>query len=243
MNLLRFGADTSEEDLRRALVEAGQLAYARGLMVANDGNLSVRLGVDHILITPSGLCKGRLSPGDMLTLDLEGQVLKPATDPRLKPSSETPMHLEVYRRRPDVRAVIHAHPTFATALTVTGRPFPADVLPEVLLTLGEIPVTAYATPSSHEDAEAIRELVGEHNAILLRQHGSLTVGAHLDEALIALERLEHAAQVIVLAELLGNVNRLEPEAVERLRAMRTHYLRSRRVTDPSQGGSVAGNSE
>lgn len=220
MKLLRFTDSAPELKLRRALVEAGRLAYGQALMVASDGNLSVRVDAKHVLITPSGLCKGRLKPHDILKLDLDGKVVKPAEDRSLKPSSETPMHLEVYRRRPDVRAVIHAHPMFATALTVASRPFPADVLPEVLLTLGEVPVTAYATPSSHENAEAIRELIGEHDAILLRQHGSLTVGAHLDEALSALERLEHVARVVVFAELLGRVNRLDAAAMERLRALR-----------------------
>ncbi len=220
MSFLRFGDDTTEANLRRALVEAGRLAYERGLIAANDGNLSVRLGSERILITPAGLCKGRLSPDDMLILNMDGEVVVPATDARLRPSSETPMHLEVYHRRPDVRAVIHAHPTFATALTVAGRSLPADVLPELVLSLGEVPVTEYATPGSNEDAIAIRDLIGNHEAILLRQHGSLTVGAHLEDALIALEHLEHAAQVIVLAEMLGQVTTLTPEAVKRLRAMR-----------------------
>jgi L-fuculose-phosphate aldolase len=126
------------------------------------------------------------------------------------------MHLEVYRQRPDVRAVIHAHPVFATALTVAGQDFPDDILPEVALTLGHVPVSAYATPSSHEDADVIRPLIREHNAILLRQHGSLTVGKNLDEALIHLDRLEHVAEVFHHARQLGDVARIPPEELEKL---------------------------
>jgi L-fuculose-phosphate aldolase len=141
-------------------------------------------------------------------------VLASSNDRR--PSSETPMHLEVYKQRPDVRAVIHAHPIFATALTVAGLDFPDDTLPEVALTLRHIPVSAYAAPSSHEDADVIRLLIRDHNAILLRQHGSLTIGKNLDEALIHLERIEHVAEVFHHARQLGNVARIPSEELRKL---------------------------
>lgn len=187
-------------------------------MVSSDGNVSVRLGDDQVLITPSGIAKGRMEPEDLVLLDLDGKVLDSGRGG--KPSSETPMHLEVYRNRPGARAVIHAHPVFATALTVAGQEFPADILPEVILTLGDVPVTAYATPSSDEDAQAIRLLVREHAAILLRQHGTLTVGVDLEEALIHLERVEHVAEVYWRAQMLGQVEHLSAEARERLLAVR-----------------------
>ncbi len=215
VNSLRFLPSASERDLRLAIVECGRICYARRLMTANDGNISVRLGEDRVLITPAGLCKGRLDADALLLLDMAGRVL--TATPAFRPSSETPMHLEVYRQRPDVRAVIHAHPPFATALTVAGLPFPNDVLPEVLLTLGEVPVTAYARPSSHEDAEVIREVIRHHDALLLRQHGSLTVGVDLETALIHLERLEHVAEVYWRARMLGNVQRIPPDELRRLR--------------------------
>ena len=113
------------------------------------------------------------------------------------------MHLEVYKQRPDAFAAIHAHPIFATALTVSGMEFPIDLLPEVMLTLKDVPVSAYAMPSSHEDAEVIRPWIRDHDAILLRQHGSLTVGKNLDEALIHLERVEHVAEVFWRASMSG----------------------------------------
>ena len=224
MTLLRFKPDATEDELRCAIVEAGRIAYERHLLTSNDGNLSVRLDDERILITPSGLCKGRLAPDDLLIMDMQGTIVRPAADPRLKSTTETPMHLEVYRHRPKVRAVIHAHPPYAIALTVAGRPLRLDVLPEVMLGLGEVPTTAYATPSSEEDAFAIRDLIDNHEAILLRQHGSLTVGIHLDEAVIHLERLELAAMVLVLAEAMGQINTLSPEAMTKLRAMRANFV-------------------
>jgi L-fuculose-phosphate aldolase len=222
MSVLQFSRSSSESDLRRALVECGRICYERGLMVSNDGNLSARLDDATILITPSGISKGRMEAEDLLSLDLTGAV-RAARNGR-SPSSETPMHVEAYRQRPDVRAVIHAHPVFATALSVAGMEFPSDVLPEVVLTLGEVPTTPYATPSSDEDAEAVRELILTHNAILLCQHGSLTVGAHLEEALIHLERVEHVAEVFWRAQALGEVKRIPAEAHRRLSEMRSRFV-------------------
>jgi L-fuculose-phosphate aldolase len=183
-------------------------------MTSNDGNISVRVDENRVLITPAGMCKGRMDADDLLLVDLDGNVLSTSNDRR--PSTETPMHLEVYKQRPDVRAVIHAHPIFATALTIAGLDFPDDILPEVALTLGHVPVSAYATPSSHEDAEIIRPLIRDHDAILLRQHGSLTVGKNLDEALIHLDRIEHVAEVFHHARQLGNVVRIPPEELRKL---------------------------
>lgn len=212
--MLRFSSDATMDLLREAVVECGRIAYERRLLSSNDGNISVRTGDGRMLITPAGMCKGRMGVDDLLLLDLDGNILA-ARDGR-KPSSETPMHLEVYNQRPDVRATIHAHPIFATTLTVAGFPFPNNVLPEVLLTLENVPTTRYAMPSSHDDADAIRDLIREHDALLLRQHGTLTVGADLEAALIAQERIEHVAEVFWRAQMLGNVERIPLEAMVRL---------------------------
>jgi L-fuculose-phosphate aldolase len=211
---LVFSSETPEAELRLAILTCGQIAYERRLVNSNDGNVSVRVGDDRLMITPAGMCKGRMQADDLLLLDLDGGIL--AGKQGFKPSSETPMHLEVYRQRPDVRAVIHAHPVFATTLTVAGFPFPNNVLPEVLLTLEKVPTTRYAMPSSHDDADAIRDLIHEHDALLLRQHGTLTVGTDLETALIALERIEHVAEVFWRAQMLGNVERIPLEAMVRL---------------------------
>ena len=212
--MLRFSSDATVDLLREAVVECGRIAYERRLLSSNDGNISVRAGDGRMLITPAGMCKGRMEVDDLLLLDLDGNILA-ARDGR-KPSSETPMHLEVYNQRPDARAAIHAHPIFATTLTVAGFPFPNNVLPEVLLTLENVPTTRYAMPSSHDDADAIRDLIREHDALLLRQHGTLTVGADLEAALIAQERIEHVAEVFWRAQMLGNVERIPLEAMVRL---------------------------
>jgi len=220
--MLRFSASASEAELRLAIVECGRVCYERRLMTSNDGNISARLDQERLLITPSGFSKGRMQPEDILVIGLEGELL--ASTGNSRPSSETPMHLEVYRQRPQVRAVIHAHPLFATALTVAGLEFPNDILPEGLLTLGEVPTTAYATPSSPEDAESIRPFIRHHDALLLRQHGSLTVGRNLEEALIHLERLEHVAEVFWHAKMLGRVETLPAEARRALLAMRARHV-------------------
>jgi L-fuculose-phosphate aldolase len=213
-NSLGFQPDATQAALREAVVTCGRIAYERRLVASTDGNISIRVTDERLLITPAGMCKGRMEPEDLLLLDLEGRVLSGKGG--YTPSSETPMHLEVYLQRPDVRAVIHAHPVFATTLTVAGFPFPNNVLPEVLLTLEKVPTTRYAMPSSHDDADAIRELIREHDALLLRQHGTLTVGTDLETALISLERIEHVAEVFWRAQMLGNVERIPLEAMVRL---------------------------
>ncbi|MBK9600627.1 MAG: class II aldolase/adducin family protein [Anaerolineales bacterium] len=220
--MLNFSSTAGEADLRLAIIECGRIAYERHLVTSNDGNISARMENGNILITPSGISKGRLSADDMLVVDLDGNII--SSRPDRKPSSETPMHLEVYKQRKDVRAVLHAHPIFATTLTVSGLDFPVDVLPEVLLTLGNVPVTAYATPSSHEDAAVIRPFVKNHNALLLCQHGSLTYGKNLDEALIHLERIEHVSEIYWRAKMLGEVKRVPPEAQAKLIELHEKYF-------------------
>lgn len=221
--MLNFPASITGSDLRLAILECGRIAYERHLMTSNDGNISARMENGNVLITPSGISKGRLNPGDMLVVDLDGNIL--SSRPDRKPSSETPMHLEVYRHRGDVRAVVHAHPIFATTLMVAGLEFPVDVLPEVLLTLGDVPITDYATPSSHEDAEVIRPFIKDHNAMLLCQHGSLTYGRNLEEALIHLERIEHVSEIYWRAKMLGEVKRVPPEAQAKLIELREKYFK------------------
>ena len=213
-NLLRFSSAASEADLRAAIIETGMIAYQTGLMISNDGNISVRMPDGHILITPAGVCKGRINPEDLLVIDINGSLIKMAADPSMKSSSEQPMHLEVYRLRPDVRAVIHTHLIFANALVISKGKIRMDVIPEAAAAFGSVPVTVYAMPSSEQNAEAIRGLIGAHDVILIRNHGCLAVGKDLDTALIHVERLEHISKTLTFAELLGDVNSLPPELIE-----------------------------
>ncbi len=216
-NILRFPPQADEDALRAAIVETGRIAYQSGLMISNDGNISARLADGNILITPTGVCKGRITPGDLLVIDLNGSLVRPAADRALRPTSEQPMHLEVYRQRPDVRAVIHTHLVFANALVISKGSIRMDVIPEAAAAFGSVPVTDYSMPASSQNAEAIRGLIAAHNVILIRNHGSLTVGKDLDEALIHLERLEHIAKTLIFAELLGEVKPLPKEMLEAIR--------------------------
>lgn len=213
-NLLRFSAAANEAELRAAIIETGKIAYQSGLMISNDGNISARMADGHILITPSGVCKGRMHALDLLVIDVNGRVVKPAANPALKPTSEQPMHLEVYRQRPDVRAVMHTHLIYANALVIAKGKIRMDVMPEAAASFGSVPVTDYAMPSSTQNAEAIRGLITQHNVVLIRNHGSLAVGKNLDEALIHTERLEHIAKTLTFAELLGGAKSLPLEMLE-----------------------------
>jgi L-fuculose-phosphate aldolase len=222
--MLNFSPSTPESELRLAIVECGRLMYQRRLINSTDGNFSIRLSNGNILITPAGIAKGRMNPDDMLILNLSGDVI--SSKPDRKPSTETDMHLEVYNNRDNVHAVIHAHPVFSTTITVANLEFPNDILPEVMVTLGSVPIAEYATPSSHEDAEVIRPFLKTHNAILLRQHGSLTYGKTLEEALIHLERIEHAAEIYWRAKMLGEVQRIPQEAQTKLMEMREKFFKA-----------------
>ena len=224
MNHLHLTSFATERDLRLAIIETGRICYSSGLMLSNNGNISARLGNDRIVITPSLLCKGRLDPEDLLIVSMDGAVIKADAMRKRKVSVETELHLEVYRQRPELRAVIHAHPSNAIALSVAGLPFPEDVLSEVFDGLGAVPTTDFALPGAINNAEAIREYIRDHNAIIIRNHGAVTFGSDLEEALNVLERLESVAKVVVTATLLGKVNRYPNEM---LLAMRELNLKKR----------------
>src|SRR4030042_1534329 len=162
------------QQLRRELIRILCIVTDQGLACSSDGNLSLRLGEDRFLITPSGLHKMSLCEEELVVVDGKGQVLEGM--PGLSPTSEVPMHLEAYRERPDINAVLHAHPPCATALTIAEIPFPMDLIPEALIGLGSVPVAPYATPGTPELARSIRGLLRESNSILLSHHGRLTGG-------------------------------------------------------------------
>src|SRR5437588_3875214 len=196
---------TSESALRAEIVEVGRRMYARGYTASNDGNISVRLGADRLLMTPKSVCKGFMSPEIMCITDLEGRKLAGERDP----SSEMQMHLEVYRQRADVQAVVHAHPPIATGFAVAGIPLDRAVLAEVVTTLGSIPIAEYATPSTRELPDAVRKYIKAHDAMLLANHGALTVGTDLFSAYYKMEPIENfAEQPREEADLGGVLDRL-----------------------------------
>jgi len=200
-----------------------QLA-AQGLIAGRDGNLSVRLGADRVLVTPSGLIKSLLEPADMVEVDLAGQLRKRGTR---KPTSELDLHLRILRARPDVGAVVHAHPPTATGFAVAGQGFDAFVLPELILQMGRVPVVPYGTPGTPELGDRVEPFIAGHDALLLANHGAVTVGATLDAAWIRMESLEHAARIIFAARALGGPVELSGDAVARLEAQRAAARRER----------------
>src|ERR687885_1537882 len=210
---------TTESALRADIVEVGRRMYARGYTASNDGNISVRLGASSLLMTLKGVCKGFMTPDMMCITDLEGRKLQGDRDP----SSEMLMHLEVYRQRADVQAVVHAHPPTATGFAVAGIPLDRAVLAEVLTTLGSIPIAAYATPSTTELPEAVRKYIKAHDGMLLANHGALTVGADLYAAYFKMETIEHFAKISLVARLLGRENLISREEVLRLQELRGTY--------------------
>ena len=214
----------TESGLRLDLIGICRKLESKGLVAATDGNVSVKVGEERLLVTPSGRAKGELTPLDLLLIDLDGEVLAGSG----KPSSEIRMHLAVYRKRRDVQAVVHAHPPMLTAFTLAGLPFLAEALPEVWMSIGPVPTAPYATPSTEEVPRAIAPFIEKHQAILMERHGSLTVGRTLHEAYMRLEKLEHAARTLFFAHLLKNgaPSQLPQDALSKLVLFRPAFPES-----------------
>ena len=206
----------SEFQARRDLVEIGKRIWQRGYVAANDGNLSVRTAGDRIVITPTGRSKGFLRPDELVVVDMKGRKLSGT----LEPTSELPMHIFAYASRSDIAAVVHAHPPRATGFAVAGVALAQCVLPEVILTLGRIPLTEYATPSTSEVPASIGDFIGQYNAILLRNHGVLTFGATIEEAYFRMETVEHFAEITLAAKTLGGASPLSRDEVRKLLEVR-----------------------
>jgi L-fuculose-phosphate aldolase len=207
-----------ETALREEIVQVGRLLYERGLIVAADGNISARLNDQTVLITPSGLCKGMMTPDQLITIDMAGRKVGPETaaNRHLKPTSEITMHLEAYKQRPDVLAVVHAHPPYAITLSIAGISLADCMLPEAIVGLGLTPTTPYANPASEENARAIREVITGHDALVLERHGSLTVGRSPLDAFFRTETLEQIARITYMLQPLGGGHPLPPHQVEKL---------------------------
>ena len=209
----------AEEQVRADIVEAGRRMFARGFVASNDGNISARLDERRLITTPKSVSKGFMTPDMMVVVDLEGKKLAGDRDP----SSELPMHLEIYRNRPDVHAVVHAHPPTATGFAVAGIPLTRAVLAEVITTLGSIPIAAYGTPSTAELPEAVRKYIKAHDGMLLANHGAVTCGPNVLAAYYKMETIEHFAKISLVARLLGGENLISREEVERLQGLRGMY--------------------
>lgn len=212
----------SESELRQEIIQVCHMMWQKGLTVAADGNVSARLGEDRFLCTPSGFSKGLLQADQLIVVNSQVEPVgeRTAANQNLRPSSEMLLHLEVYQKRPDVQAVVHAHPATAIALSILGIEVAPCYLPDVAIGLGVIPTSAYATPSSAEGAQVISELVQRCDALVLRRHGSVTVGRSVLEAYLRLEKLEQVAQITKIVHDLGGGQPLPLAEIEKFIAWR-----------------------
>jgi L-fuculose-phosphate aldolase len=209
----------AEEQARADIVEVGRRLWERGFVASNDGNISVRLDEQRLITTPKSVSKGFMTPDMMVITDLDGRKIAGERDP----SSELKMHLEVYRNRPDARAVVHAHPPTATGFAVAGIALDKAVLAEVITTLGSIPIAEYATPSTEELPAAVRKYVRAHDGLLLANHGALALAGDVMSAYYRMETIEHFAKISLVARTLGREHVLSREEVERLQGLRGMY--------------------
>jgi L-fuculose-phosphate aldolase len=202
--------------MKKELVQTGLRLYERGMVAGTDGNISVRLDGDRVMVTPSGSALGRLAPEDLLIVDLYGKPLQG----KGRPTSELKMHLFVYQNRSDVFACVHSHAPYATAFSVAGIPLAEDILPEIVLFVGNIPLTEYAQPGTDAVPKAIEPHLEKSHAFLLRNHGLLTIGRSLEEAYNRHETVEHFARIVFAARQLGRLDTIPSEDFERLKKIR-----------------------
>ncbi len=189
----------SLDELKEDICEVGRRLYQRGFIAAMEGNLSIRASDNELLATPTGVCKGYLTPDMIVCCDLSGKQLWG----KLRVSTEILMHLSVYKVRPEVKAVVHAHPPKSTGFAVAGVPLNRAVLAEVVVTLGCIPLAEYGTPSTPELAKSVERLVRMSDGILLSNHGAMTVGNDLLDAFYKMEIIEHFAEISLISRILG----------------------------------------
>ena len=219
----------TEREYRQDIVEVGRLVYQKGWVAANDGNITIRLDEERILATPTGVSKGMMQPDDLIILDNEGNKIAG----RLQGTSEILMHLTIYKMRPDVRSVLHAHPPVATGFATTGRSLNQALLPEVIIGLGCVPLAAYGLPGTPALTEPMLPLIPKFDAILMANHGAVCYGEDVWRAFFRMETVEHFARINLVAELLGGPNVLPREEVTKLLDSRTRYgVKSRSRGEP-----------
>lgn len=212
------GWSDEELRLRRGICEIGKLSYARGYIVGADGNLSARMSDGTILITPAGAMKGFLEPQHIAHIDMQGNVI----DGGPKASTEKAIHLVVYAERPEMKAVVHAHPPHAVAMTIAGIDLQQPFIPEIIVTIGGIPTAPFGTPGTQELPESIRAIVRCSDTVIMKNHGSVTMGTNLLDAYKKLDMVEHTAKILWLAHTVGaKLEPLDPEKVKKLLATRS----------------------
>jgi L-fuculose-phosphate aldolase len=209
----------TEREYRDDIVRIGRLVFDKGWVAANDGNISIRMDDERILATPTGMCKGMMDPDDLIVLDREGRKISG----RRERTTEINMHLTIYDLRPDIRAVVHAHPPVATGFATAGRPLNLALLPEVIIAFGCVPIAEYGLPGTHELTEPMRPLIPKHDALLMANHGAVCYGEDVFQAYFRMETVEHSARIQLVSELLGGPNVLPRSEVAKLLDSRTRY--------------------
>ena len=211
----------SEYDIRNEICEIGKRIYNRNMVAANDGNISVKLNENEFLCTPTGVSKGFMTPEYICKVDRDGKVLE--ANEGYRPSSEIKMHMRVYKDRPDVMSVVHAHPMYATAFAIAGIALTQPIMPEAIITLGAVPIAEYGTPSTDEIPDAISKYLPYYDAVLLENHGALTYGDSLINAYHKMESVEFYAQLLFLSKQLGGPKEFSEAQVGRLYEIRRQF--------------------
>ena len=206
----------SAYEIKKQLCDIGRRIYQNGFVAANDGNFSVKISENEFYCTPTGVSKGYMTPDMVIRIDGQGNKI----EGRLNPASEIKMHMRVYKERPDVNAVVHAHPPIATAFTVADIDLDQYILPEAVLTIGEVPTCDYGTPSTMEIPDSLEPYIQDHDAFLLRNHGALTVGCDLTKAMFVMEEVEFNATICKHAMELGAVHEIPNDQLKKLMELR-----------------------
>jgi L-fuculose-phosphate aldolase len=210
----------TERKHREEIVRYGRMLHERGFVAAMDGNLSVRLADDRILVTPTCVSKGGMVPADLVIVDLEGRRVSG----RRNVTSEIGMHLLIYRLRPDIDAIVHAHPPTATGFAAAGIALTEPLVCEVVMGLGCIPLARYGTPGTSELAQTLEPYVPNYDAILMSNHGVVTYGDTIEHAYMKMETVEHFAQISLVTHLLGRQQPLKQVEIEKLLLARSKYF-------------------
>ena len=211
----------SEYEIKKQICDIGKRIYDRGMVAANDGNISVKISDNEYLCTPTGVSKGFMTPDYICKIDGQGNVLQASGN--FKPSSEIKMHLRVYQHRPDVKSVVHAHPIYATSFAIAGIPLTQPIMPEAVIALGCVPIAEYGTPSTNEIPDAVEKYLPYYDAVLLANHGALTYSDSLLAAYHKMESVEFYAQLLYQAKMLGGPKPLSEEQVQRLYEIRRKF--------------------
>ncbi len=209
----------TEREYREEIVHVGRMVWEKGWVAANDGNISFRLDQDRFLCTPTQVCKGLMKPDDLIICDIKGNKISGVKER----TSEFMMHLTVYNLRPDIRAVVHAHPPVATGFAAAGRSLNLALLPEVVIGLGCVPLAGYGLPGTPELTDPMLPLIPKYEALLMGNHGAVCYGEDVYKAFFRMETVEHFARISLVAELLGGAQVLPKQEVNKLLESRTRY--------------------